>query len=170
MTIRRCVEADRPAIESIINEAAQAYRGVIPPDRWHEPYMSRAALDAEIAAGVEFWAWEGPGGLVAVMGLQDVRDVTLIRHAYVRRASQRGGVGSALMGELAARAKHPLLVGTWADAHWAIRFYEKHGFRLVAAAEKDRLLDAYWTIPSRQREVSVVLECLTPRSAGGPRA
>ena len=166
--IRRCVEADRAAIEAIINEAAQAYRGVIPPDRWHEPYMSRQALDEEIARGVEFWGWQEPGGLVGVMGLQDVRDVTLIRHAYVRKVRQRSGVGGALMKHLAAHARHPLLVGTWADAHWAIRFYEKHGFRLVTAGEKDRLLDAYWTIPPRQRDVSVVLEYRPLRSASAP--
>jgi len=155
--IRPCGEADRGAIESIINEAAQAYRGVIPADRWHEPYMSRAALDEEIAAGVRFFGWEESGALVGVMGLQDVGDATLIRHAYVRTRLQRGGVGGKLMGALIPLAKPRLLVGTWAAAQWAIRFYEKHGFRLVGAAEKDRLLDTYWRIPPRQRETSVVL-------------
>ena len=157
MTIRACTEADRPAIESIINEAAEAYRGVIPPDRWHEPYMSRAALDAEIASGVRFFGWEDGGELLGVMGLQDVRDATLIRHAYVRSRLQRGGVGGKLMEALIPLAKPRLLVGTWAAAHWAIRFYEKHGFRLVPPAEKDRLLDTYWRIPERQRDTSVVL-------------
>jgi GNAT superfamily N-acetyltransferase len=156
--IRPCERADRAAIEAIVNEAAQAYRGVIPPDCWHEPYMSGAALDAEIAAGVRFWGWEESGKLAGVMGLQDVRDVTLIRHAYVRARRQRAGIGGELLEALARSAKSPLLVGTWAAAHWAIRFYEKHGFRLVAPADKDRLLDAYWTISARQREVSVVLD------------
>ena len=155
--IRPCGDADRPAIESIINEAAEAYRDVIPPDRWHEPYMSREALAAEIEAGVRFWGWEEKGALVGVMGIQDVRDATLIRHAYVRTAAQRSGVGGKLMRALVPLARPRLLVGTWAAAHWAIRFYEKHGFRLAEIDEKNRLLDAYWTIPARQRDTSVVL-------------
>ena len=162
--IRPCTDPDRPAIESIVNEAAQAYRGVIPADCWHEPYMSRAALDAEIAAGVRFWGFEEDGELIGVMGLQDVRDVTLIRHAYVRAKRQRGGIGGELMRALVAQVRRPLLVGTWAAASWAIRFYEKHGFHLVGPAEKDRLLDAYWTIPARQRDTSVVL---VQRLSGG---
>ena len=152
-----CGRNDIAAIEAIINDAARAYRGAIPADRWHDPYMPRAALEAEIAAGVEFWGWSDASGLVGVMGLQDVKDVTLIRHAYVRSNQQRSGVGSALMDALVARVKRPLLVGTWAAAHWAIRFYERHGFRLVSAEEKDRLLDTYWSIPPRQRDTSVVL-------------
>ena len=155
--IRPCGEGDRAAIEAIINEAAQAYRGVIPPDRWHEPYMTRGALDREIAAGVRFWGWQEDGELVGVMGIQDVRDATLIRHAYVRASAQRGGVGGRLMHALVPHAQPRLMVGTWAAAHWAIRFYEKHGFHLVDGAEKDRLLDTYWTIPGRQRDTSVVL-------------
>jgi N-acetylglutamate synthase-like GNAT family acetyltransferase len=155
--IRRCTDSDTGAIEAIVNEAAGAYRGVIPADRWHEPYMPRAALLAEIAAGVEFWGFEEDGRLVGVMGLQDVKDVTLIRHAYVRTGLQGRGIGGELMRALVARTGRPLLVGTWAAAHWAIRFYERHGFHLVAAAEKDRLLDTYWSIPQRQREASVVL-------------
>jgi GNAT superfamily N-acetyltransferase len=155
--IRPCSDADLGAIESIINEAAEAYRGVIPADRWHEPYMSRAALEAEIAAGVRFFAWHEDGAVVGVMGIQDVRDATLIRHAYVRTCVQRSGVGGKLMRALVPLAKPRLLVGTWADAHWAIRFYEKHGFRLVTAEEKNRLLDTYWRIPGRQRDTSVVL-------------
>jgi GNAT superfamily N-acetyltransferase len=155
--IRPCSDADRGAIEAIINEAAEAYRGVIPPDRWHDPYMSREALDAEIDAGVKFWGWEEDGALVGVMGMQDVRDATLIRHAYVRTSAQRAGIGGKLMRALVPLAKHRLLVGTWADAHWAIRFYEKHGFRLAGAEEKNRLLDTYWSIPARQRDTSVVL-------------
>ena len=155
--IERCRPDDIPAIDEIINDAARAYRGAIPADRWHEPYMSREALEAEIAAGVKFWGWREGERLVGVMGLQDVKDVTLIRHAYVRSDRQRGGIGSELMNALVRRTKRPLLVGTWAAAHWAIRFYERHGFRLTPREEKDRLLSMYWTIPDRQREASVVL-------------
>ena len=155
--IRRCTGADTTAIERIINDAAEAYRGVIPTDRWHEPYMPRAALQAEIDAGVEFWGWEDSSGLVGVMGIQDVKHVTLIRHAYVRSNQQGRGVGSALMDSLVPQARNRLLVGTWAAAHWAIRFYQRHHFRLVTPEEKDRLLATYWTIPERQRETSVVL-------------
>jgi len=155
--IRRCVDVDFPVIEAVINEAARAYRGVIPADCWHEPYMTGAALKAEIEAGVNFWGWDESGTLIGVMGIQHVRDVTLIRHAYVRTAHQGKGSGGALLGFLADQATGPLLVGTWAAAVWAIHFYERHGFRLVSPAEKDRLLATYWNIPSRQKETSVVL-------------
>jgi GNAT superfamily N-acetyltransferase len=155
--IRGCVEADFAAIESVINEAAQAYRGVIPVDRWHEPYMSARELEAEIDAGVNFWGWEESGALIGVMGIQQVRDVTLIRHAYVRTAAQGRGIGSALLAFLTGQASGPLLVGTWAAAEWAIRLYQRHGFRLVSPQEKDRLLATYWKIPLRQKETSVVL-------------
>ena len=155
--IRRCNDADLGTIEAIINEAAQAYRGVIPADCWHEPYMPRHELLAEIAAGVEFWGWDESGVLIGVMGLQQVRDATLIRHAYVRSAHQGRGIGGALLTRLAGQATGPLLVGTWADAAWAIRFYQRHGFRLAPPEEKDRLLTSYWNIPPRQQETSVVL-------------
>lgn len=155
--IRRCVDGDFLVIESVINEAAQAYRGIIPADRWHEPYITASALKAEIAAEVTFWGWDESGALIGVMGIQQVRDVTLIRHAYVRTAHQGRGIGGALLTFLAGLATGPLLVGTWAAAEWAIRFYERHGFRLVSAAEKDRLLSTYWSIPLRQKETSVVL-------------
>jgi GNAT superfamily N-acetyltransferase len=155
--IRRCTDDDVPAIDAIINEAAAVYRGVIPADCWHEPYMQRADLVADIAAGVEFWGWDDAGALVGVMGLQRVRDATLIRHAYVRSSHQGQGVGGALLTRLAAETAGPLLVGTWAAAQWAIRFYERHGFRLAGSDDKDRLLDAYWNISPRQRETSVVL-------------
>ena len=155
--IRRCTDADLATIESIINDAADAYRGVIPADCWHEPYMPRAELAAEIAAGVVFWGWDEAGSLVGVMGLQPVRDVTLIRHAYVRPSHQGRGIGRDLMAALAGQVTGPLLVGTWAAADWAITFYERRGFRLVSAAEKQRLLDTYWTISPRQRDTSVVL-------------
>jgi GNAT superfamily N-acetyltransferase len=155
--IRPCEARDMAEVGRIINEAALAYRGTIPADRWHEPYMPGAELAAEIAKGVRFWGWEENGELLGVMGLQEVKDATLIRHAYVLTRLQRGGIGSALMAALAPQARGRLLVGTWAAAHWAIRFYQRNGFRLVGAEEKDRLLDTYWTIPARQREVSVVL-------------
>ena len=154
--IRRCTEDDVPAINAIINEAAGRYRGVIPADCWHEPYMSRAQLLGEIAEGVEFWGWDD-AGLLGVMGIQEVGDATLIRHAYVRPAHQGRGIGAALLEKLQREAGRQLLIGTWAAAEWAIRFYERHGFRLASVEAKDRLLDTYWTIPARQRGTSVVL-------------
>jgi GNAT superfamily N-acetyltransferase len=155
--IRHCVDADFPAIEAIVNEAAQAYRGFIPADCWHEPYMTASALKTEIDAGVDFWGWDESGALAGIMGIQHVRDVTLIRHAYVRTAYQGRGIGGALLTWLADQATGSLLVGTWAAADWAIRFYDRHGFHLVSLAEKDRLLSKYWSIPLRQKETSVVL-------------
>ena len=144
-------------MEEIINEAAKAYRGHVPADCLHEPYMSRTELLGEIAAGVKFWGWDDAGTLIGVMGIQPVRDATLIRHAYVRTGQQSRGIGGALLDALIAQTSGKLLVGTWAAAEWAIRFYQRHGFRLAAREEKDRLLTTYWTIPDRQREVSVVL-------------
>ena len=155
--IRDCTDADIDVITSIINEAAVAYRGVIPDDCWHEPYMSRSALLSEIAAGVHFAGRYDGSELAGVMGLQNVRDATLIRHAYVRTAHQSRGFGAELLRWLTSQAKGPLLVGTWTAATWAIRFYERNGFRLVSDEERNRLLSTYWTIPERQREVSVVL-------------
>jgi GNAT superfamily N-acetyltransferase len=157
MTIRPCRDDERPAMLEIINAAAEAYRGVIPADRWHDPYMPAAELDSEIADGVEFWGYEDGDGLAGVMGIQPVRDVTLIRHAYVDPGRQRGGIGGALLDHLLGRATMPMLVGTWAAAEWAIRFYERHGFELVSPARKTELLKTYWTIPERQIETSVVL-------------
>jgi GNAT superfamily N-acetyltransferase len=142
---------------AIINQAALAYKGVIPPDCWQEPYMPEAELRAEIAAGVNFWAYEDEGRLLGLMGRQDLVGVTLIRHAYVDPAAQRQGVGARLLAYLLEETSLPVLVGTWAAAWWAIRFYEKHGFRLVTQEEKDRLLRTYWTISPRQVETSVVL-------------
>ena len=156
--IRRIAGGERADVLAIVNQAAEAYRGVIPADRWHEPYMDAAQLEREIAAGVEFWGIEdGAGVLAGVMGIQAVRDVDLIRHAYVRPGLQGGGIGRRLLEELTARAQRPLLVGTWAAATWAVRFYERNGFELVGREEKDRLLAAYWDIPERQVETSVVL-------------
>ncbi len=155
--IRRCTEADLATILAIVNDAAQAYRGHIPADRWHEPYMPEAELRHELDAGVVFWGWEQAGELVGVMGLQDLADVALIRHAYVATAARRQGVGSKLLAFLLDRTSLPVLIGTWAAATWAIRFYEQHGFRVVSPAEKERLLRKYWRIPDRQIETSVVL-------------
>lgn len=155
--IRRCERDEFEAIHAIINEAAVAYKGVIPEDRWHEPYMARDELRDEMEAGVEFWGCEEEGDLVGVMGIQEVQDVTLIRHAYVRPDKQGQGIGGRLLKTLREKAERPLLIGTWAAAEWAISFYEKHGFRQVSPAEKDRLLARYWSIPERQIETSVVL-------------
>jgi GNAT superfamily N-acetyltransferase len=155
--IRPCRDDERPAVLAIVNAAAEAYRGVIPADRWHEPYMEAAELDAEIAAGVAFWGYEEGGELVGVMGIQPVGDVDLIRHAYVMPGRQRGGVGSALLAHIRSRGDRPMLVGTWAAADWAIRFYERHGFELVSPERKTVLLRTYWSIPDRQIETSVVL-------------
>ncbi len=156
-SIRRCRDDERAAILEIVNAAAEAYRGVIPADRWHEPYMPAEELDAEIAAGIEFWGYEADGELVGVMGVQPVRDVVLIRHAYVAPESQRGGVGGALLGRLMDGQERLVLVGTWKAADWAIRFYERHGFELVSTERATELLRTYWTIPDRQVETSVVL-------------
>jgi GNAT superfamily N-acetyltransferase len=155
--IRPCDALDSAAIHEIVNDAAQAYRGIIPEDRWHEPYMSEDELRREMDSGVRFWGWEEKGDLLGVMGIQEVADVTLIRHAYVRTAARRGGIGSRLLAHLLSLADRPVLVGTWRAAEWAVRFYEKHGFRLVSEEEKNRLLRRYWSIPERQVETSVVL-------------
>jgi GNAT superfamily N-acetyltransferase len=155
--IRRCRDDEREAILTIVNAAAEAYRGVIPADRWHEPYMPAAELDAEIAAGVEFWGYDDDGELIGVMGIQPVQDVDLIRHAYVQPAAQGRGIGGALLDHLMASATRRVLVGTWAAAEWAIGFYRRHGFVQVGPEEKTRLLRTYWTIPERQIDTSVVL-------------
>ena len=156
-SIRPCRADDRAAILAIVNAAAEAYRGVIPADRWHVPYMPSAQLDEEIAAGVTFWGYEQDGTLVGVMGFQPVRDVDLIRHAYVLPGNQQRGVGGALLKRLRQTSARQLLVGTWAAADWAIRFYQRHGFGLVSPERKAALLKMYWTIPERQIETSVVL-------------
>ena len=156
-TIRPCRADEREAILAIVNAAAEAYRGAIPADRWHEPYMPADELDGEIAAGVEFWGYEDDGALLGVMGIQPVRDVTLIRHAYVAPGNQRSGIGGALIEHLTRAPDRPLLVGTWADAGWAIRFYERHGFELLPRERGAALLREYWSIPERQIETSVVL-------------
>jgi N-acetylglutamate synthase-like GNAT family acetyltransferase len=155
--IRQCTDTDFETIYEIINDAAQAYKGIIPADRWHDPYMTKEELRHEIEDGVVFWAYEDEGKIFGVMGIQDVQDVTLVRHAYVRTEKRNQGIGGKLLSFLRKRTDKPLLMGTWADAIWAIRFYEKHGFRLVTSEEKVRLLKKYWSIPERQIETSVVL-------------
>jgi GNAT superfamily N-acetyltransferase len=155
--IRLCGERDFEPIWAIVNDGAQAYKGIIPADRWAEPYMSKEELRHEIDDGVIFWGWDEAGALEGIMGLQQVQDVTLIRHAYVCTASQNQGIGGRLLAHLQGLASGPLLVGTWTDAVWAISFYERHGFQFVGRAETERLLQKYWTIPDRQVETSVVL-------------
>ena len=156
-TIRPCRDDERAAIAAIVNAAAEAYRGVIPADRWHEPYMPLDELEGEISAGVAFWGYEADGALVGIMGVQPVRDVDLIRHAYVSPGSQRRGVGRALLEHLTGSSTRQILVGTWAAADWAIRFYQRHGFEPVGPERTATLLRAYWDIPERQIETSVVL-------------
>jgi N-acetylglutamate synthase-like GNAT family acetyltransferase len=155
--IRCCDEKDFELIWSIINDGAQAYQGVIPADCWTEPYMSGDELRAEMKDGVTFWGYEENETLKGVMGMRQVEDVTLIRHAYVRTDSQKRGIGGCLLSHLRQLAHTPVLIGTWADALWAIRFYEKHGFRVVTSEQKERVLMRYWNIPDRQVETSVVL-------------
>jgi GNAT superfamily N-acetyltransferase len=156
-TIRPCREDERPTVLAIVNAAAEAYRGVIPPDRWREPYMPAEELDQEIAAGVEFWGYDDGRELQAVMDIQPVTDVSLIRHAYTRPTSQGQGIGSALLEHITRDAKHTILVGTWTAADWAIRFYERHGFERQSPQRTKELLQTYWDIPARQVETSVVL-------------
>lgn len=155
--IRLCTEDDVHSLYAIINDAASAYKGHIPEDCWHEPYMSLDQLRLELDAGVVFWGYEEEDKLAGIMGIQHVQDVSLIRHAYVRTACRSKGIGGALISHLKTLTTRPALVGTWAAAVWAIRFYEKHGFHLVDTAEKNRLLGKYWSITERQTETSVVL-------------
>ena len=158
MPIRLCRPTERQTILGIVNEAAEAYRGVIPADCWHEPYMSLADLERDIEAGVVFWGYEVDGAIAGVMGLQAVDDVTLIRHAYVRPGEQGKGIGRALMEHLRRQTTRPILVGTWAAASWAIEFYRRNGFDLATATETPGLLTRYWSIPERQAAASVVLK------------
>jgi N-acetylglutamate synthase-like GNAT family acetyltransferase len=155
--IRKGTDEDFEEIFNIINDAAIAYKGVIPADRWHEPYMTKEDLQAQIESGVRFSCYVDNDEIIGVMGIQDKADVELIRHAYVRTKQRTKGIGTLLLLELIKDAEKPILIGTWKAADWAIRFYEKHGFRLVAEGEKNRLLKKYWEIPDRQAETSVVL-------------
>lgn len=168
MIIRQGDDGDVPTILSIINDAAHAYRGVIPADRWHEPYMSRQELAREISAGVMFWVAEQEGRLLGVMGIQDKGDVALVRHAYVATTTQRSGIGTRLLRHVESLVDKPLLIGTWAAASWAIEFYQRNGFTVVSSDDKDRLLRTYWSIPDRQIETSVVLADDRWREAQSP--
>ena len=155
--IRECKDSEFNTISEIINDAAQAYRGVIPQDCWHEPYMSLAELRAQIEDGIVFWGLERDGQLLGVMGIQDKGDVTLIRHAYVLSGAQKSGIGKKLLRHLQSMTDKPILIGTWAAASWAVSFYQKNGYTLVSEEEKNRLLRRYWSIPERQVETSLVL-------------
>ena len=155
--IRPCIDSDVPNIFAIVNDAARAYKGVIPSDCWHEPYMPLEELKEEITQGVNFRGYEDGSQLVGIMGMQPVKDVTLIRHAYVKTGMRNRGIGGRLLSHLLGQIDGNILVGTWKAAVWAVRFYEKHGFRLVSEEEKNRLLKKYWNIPVRQIETSVVL-------------
>lgn len=164
--IRRCDDRDFADIWTIINDGARAYKGVIPADCWSDPYMSLEHLRQEIDEGVIFWGYEEDSVLLGVMGIQHGKDVTLIRHAYVRTTQQKRGIGALLLAHLRQLTDRPVLIGTWADAAWAIRFYEKHGFQIVSSQEKNRLLPSYWSIPQRQVDTSVVLADAEWRSKG----
>lgn len=155
--IRLASTGDIENIGSTINDAAIAYRGVIPDDCWHEPYMSMEELLGEIDAGVVFRLFERARDVVGVMGLQRVDDVALIRHAYVRTHAQSGGIGAALLTDWRRHTDTPMLIGTWAAAERAVQFYQRHGFAVVSSAEKDQLLRRYWNVPDRQIDTSVVL-------------
>lgn len=155
--IRPCTDTDFDAIERIINTAAMKYKGAIPADCWHDPYMTREALRKEIETGVQFYGWEEAGALIGVMGLQHVKGVALIRHAYIAPGHQGKGIGGRLLEALVEKASFPMLVGAWADATWAISFYRRHGFTLTTLEQKTTLLRRYWTVSPRQEETSVVL-------------
>ena len=156
-TIRPAVDEDFDEIFNVINDAAVAYKGVIPPDRWHEPYMTKEDLKTQIGSGVRFSCYVEDDEIVGVMGIQDRQDVVLIRHAYVKTIQRGKGIGTLLLRELTRESTKPILIGTWKAAEWAIRFYERSGFRLVEEEEKNRLLNKYWVLPDRQVETSVVL-------------
>ncbi len=157
--ICKLTTADSEAILNVVNNAAVAYKGKIPNDRWKEPYMSARELKEEIQSGVQFYGWKENNVLVAVMGIQLLNQVTLIRHAYVLTSQQRRGLGENLLNYLLGLAQTTeVYVGTWEAAEWAVNFYEKHGFKLVSTEEKNKLLKKYWNIPKRQVETSVVLE------------
>lgn len=155
--IRKCLDSEIDVISKIINDASIAYKGNIPEDRWKEPYMSKNELQQEISKGVVFYCYEEDGEMQGVMGIQDVQDVKLIRHAYVLTKKRKGGIGTQLLLHLIKNQDKPILIGTWRDAVWAIDFYLKNGFRLVSEQEKNTLLKKYWSIPQRQVETSVVL-------------
>lgn len=156
-SIIQCEEKDFHTIYEIINDAAIAYKGIIPPDRWHEPYMTEEELRGQMLDGIQFWGFVEDQVIIGVMGIQFKGDVTLIRHAYVRTSARNKGIGGQLLRHLYTLSSTPILIGTWEDAKWAISFYQKNGFRVLSKNETDLLLRKYWTIPERQIETSVVL-------------
>lgn len=162
--IRKCTESDFDVIYEVINDAAQAYKEAIPKDRWQDPYMYHAELRQEWNDGVVFWGASDNDYLIGVMGIQDRGEVTLIRHAYVRTNRRGEGLGTRLLRYLESTTDKAILVGTWADASWAIDFYRKNGYTLLSELEKNQLLRKYWKIPERQVESSVVLEKRQPTS------
>jgi N-acetylglutamate synthase-like GNAT family acetyltransferase len=155
--IRNAAEKDFNEIYTVINDAAIAYKGIIPADRWHEPYMTRDELQTQLDDGVKFSCYIDDNKIVGVMGIQDKIEVNLIRHAYVKTSERKKGIGTILINELLKNSGKPILIGTWKAADWAIKFYEKHGFFIVPEEEKNILLRKYWSIPNRQVETSVVL-------------
>lgn len=155
--ILKCEQSDLKEINDIINDAAVAYKGIIPADMWKEPYMPEEELQKQIDEGVQFWCWKENGEMMGVMGIQYKDDVTLIRHAYVRSIFRKMGIGSKLLAHLNSISTTPVLIGTWEVATWAIDFYKKHGFHLLSRAEINNLLRKYWSIPEKQIETSVVL-------------
>jgi N-acetylglutamate synthase-like GNAT family acetyltransferase len=157
MKIRMTNDKDFKEIYNIINDAACAYKGIIPDDMWHEPYMTESELSIQINDGVVFLCCENEKEIQGVMGYQDKKDVFLIRHAYVRTKNRKSGIGSNLLNEIIKKIDKPILIGTWAAASWAIKFYEKNGFSLVSEQERERLLRTYWKISERQIATSVVL-------------
>ncbi|MFC6860543.1 GNAT family N-acetyltransferase [Zunongwangia atlantica] len=157
MIIKSDPKKDFATIHEIINDASIAYKGVIPSDRWKEPYMTEEELQEQIIEGVEFWNFEENNKILGVMGIQFKNDVTLIRHAYVRTSERQKGIGGKLLRHLIQMSKTPILIGTWASASWAISFYTKNGFKVLPETEKNKLLKNYWNIPERQVETSIVL-------------
>ena len=155
--IRPCTDNDFNDIYQIINDAAIAYKGIIPADRWHEPYMSDTELREQIAEGVVFSCYTDNDYIIGVMGIQDKDEVKLIRHAYVRTAKRNKGIGGILLKHLISSSDKPVLIGTWKDAVWAIGFYQKNGFSLIDERSKNILLKKFWGVPERQIETSVVL-------------
>ncbi len=155
--IRECTDKDFDEILAVINDGATAYRDVIPADCYHEPYMSKQDLRIALKEGITFWAKENDEAICGIMGIQNVDDVTLIRHAYVRTSQQRNGVGSKLLSHLLRLANLPVLVGTWRAADWAIQFYRQHGFEILSQEHMSEILQRYWSISERQIETSVVL-------------
>ena len=157
MIIKSDLKKDLNIICEIINDASIAYKGIIPTDRWKEPYMPKEELETQISEGVEFWNYQEDNKILGVMGIQFKEEVTLIRHAYVRTIARQKGIGGKLLKHLTNMTNTPILIGTWADASWAIDFYKKHGFRQLPNKEKNKLLNIYWSIPERQVETSIVL-------------